>query len=106
VSEAEFRELLGGAAVVLLPYKYYFQSGVALRALEAGVPVVGRTTGFLTSILGANFQGAVQDWEDPTSWLAAVEGAVAAREEQMRSAAAYSSRGAVEWRALVETTTD
>ena len=48
--EDEFHALLASSAVVLLPYRYYFQSGVALRALEAGVPVVGRPTGFLTSI--------------------------------------------------------
>jgi glycosyltransferase involved in cell wall biosynthesis len=105
VSEVEFHELLGSAAVVLLPYKYYFQSGVALRALEAGVPVVGRNTGFLTSILGSNFPGAVDDWDDPSSWLAAVEAAAYAPAAQMRSAAAYSSRGAAEWRALLDRST-
>lgn len=101
LSEDEFRELIASAAVVLLPYRYYFQSGVALRALEAGVPVVGRSTGFLTSILGANFAGAVDDWDEPSAWLAAVEAAVSARADQMRSATDYSARGAAEWRALL-----
>lgn len=105
VGESEFNELLGSAGVLLLPYRYYFQSGVALRALEAGVPVVGRKTGFLTSILGANFPGSVNDWDDPSSWLAAVEAAACARAEQMRSAADYSSRGAAEWLALIDRST-
>ena len=101
VSESEFHELLAAASAVLLPYKYYFQSGVALRALEAGVPVVGRSTGFLTTILGANFPGAVRDWNDPTSWLDAVEAAAASRTYQMSSAADYSIRGARQWRDLM-----
>ncbi len=101
VSEAEFAELLGSAAAVLLPYKHYFQSGVALRALEAGVPTVGRSTGFLTSILGANFPGAVDNWNDPDSWLQAVLAATSAREGQIRSAADYSERAAAAWRELL-----
>jgi glycosyltransferase involved in cell wall biosynthesis len=106
LSESGFHELVGSAAVVLLPYRRYFQSGVALRALEVGVPVVGRRTGFLTSVLGANFPGAVDDWDNPDSWLAAVEAATYARADQMRAAAAYSSRGAAEWRALIDRSTD
>ena len=102
LSEAEFSELLRSAAVLLLPYRYYFQSGVAMRALEAGVPIVGRSTGFLASILGAGFAGAVYDWDDPTSWLAAVEAAAEARSMQMCAAQAYSTRGATEWRTLID----
>lgn len=101
VSEAEFSELLSSAGAVLLPYKHYFQSGVALRALEAGVPTVGRSTGFLTSILGANFPGAVLNWDDPESWLEAVAAATSARESQMHAAAAYSDRAAAAWRDLL-----
>ncbi|MCV7136630.1 glycosyltransferase [Mycobacterium hodleri] len=100
--EEEFHELLASASVVLLPYRYYFQSGVALRALEAGVPVVGRSTGFLTSILGANFPGAVGNWDDPSSWLAAVEAAALGRSDQMRSASTYSRLGSSEWCALLQ----
>jgi glycosyltransferase involved in cell wall biosynthesis len=105
LSEDEFRQLLASAAVLLLPYRFYFQSGVALRGLEAGVPVVGRNTGFLSSILGANFDGAVDDWDDPDSWVAAVGAASHARGEQMHAAAAYSIRGAAEWLALLNRST-
>jgi hypothetical protein len=100
VSEREFAELLDSAAVVLLPYKHYFQSGVALRALEAGVPTVGRRTGFLTAILGANFPGAVESWNDPESWLHAIAAATSAREAQIRAAVDYSERAAAAWRDL------
>jgi glycosyltransferase involved in cell wall biosynthesis len=101
LTEIEFTELLGSSAAVLLPYRYYFQSGVALRALEAGVPVVGRQTGFLTSIFGTDFAGAVDNWDEPAAWLAAVEAANSARGDQLRSAADYSARGTAEWAALL-----
>ena len=101
LAEREFQELIYSSAAVLLPYRYYFQSGVALRALEAGVPVVGRQTGFLTSIFGTDFPGAVDNWDDPAAWLAAVEAADSARTDQLRSAAAYSARGAAEWAELL-----
>ena len=102
LTELEFLELLSSSAAVLLPYRYYFQSGVALRALETSVPVVGRPTGFLTSIFGTDFPGAVDNWGDPAAWLAAVEAADSARGDQMRSAADYSAGGAAEWAALLE----
>jgi glycosyltransferase involved in cell wall biosynthesis len=102
MSEDEFQQLLASAAVVLLPYRYYFQSGVALRALEAGVPVVGRRTGFLSSVLGPEFSGGVDDWDDPKSWVTAVEAGASARQDQLTSAAAYSIRGTQEWRQLIE----
>lgn len=101
LTEDEFRTLLADSAVVLLPYRYYFQSGVALRALEAGVPVVGRQTGFLTSMFGADFPGAIKNWDQPADWLAAVVAADSSRADQMRSAAQYSARGVAEWAALL-----
>lgn len=102
LSEHEFRSFLGATSVVLLPYQRYFQSGVAVRALEAGVPVVGRRTGFLASILGSDFPGAVENWEDPHSWLAAVEAAAQSAAEQMCAASAYSRLGASRWRSLID----
>lgn len=41
VSELEFDELVRTSAVVLVPYRRVFQSGVAVRALELGTPFVG-----------------------------------------------------------------
>ena len=101
LAEEEFHTLLESSAVVLLPYRYYFQSGVAMRALEAGVPVVGRQTGFLTSVFGTDFPGVVNNWNEPADWLAAVIAASSARTEQMLAATAYAARGAAEWVALL-----
>jgi hypothetical protein len=106
LSESDFVKLIESAAVVLLPYRRYFQSGVALRALEAGVPAVGRATGFLTSVLGPNFAGAVEDWDEPDSWLEAINSATSARSVQIQAATMYSHRGIAEWHALIKTLSD
>jgi len=51
VSEDELDDLLGSAWALLLPYREYFQSGVAVRALENGTPTVGEATPFLADLL-------------------------------------------------------
>lgn len=53
VPEDDLDELLGSAWVLLLPYRTYFQSGVAVRALENGTPTLGEGTDFLRQ-LGAS----------------------------------------------------
>jgi glycosyltransferase involved in cell wall biosynthesis len=102
LSEEEFHSMLASSAVVLLPYRKYFQSGVALRALEIGVPVVGSQTGFLTSVLGTNFPGAIANWDEPNDWLAAIESAISSRSVQLEAAAKYAERGVVEWAAMIK----
>lgn len=101
LNDDEFQTLLASSAALLLPYQHYFQSGVALRALETGIPVVGRETGFLSEILGSEFPGAVSDWDNPACWAAAIEDATQAAESQLAAANQYSVRGEVEWRELV-----
>ncbi|WP_407661938.1 glycosyltransferase [Mycolicibacterium chlorophenolicum] len=102
LSRNEFTELLDASAVLLLPYQHYFQSGVALRALECGIPVVGRETGFLRSVLGPDFNGAVQRWDDPSSWAFAVDRATADAAGQIAAAQAYAFRATLDWRGLIE----
>lgn len=99
--DVEFEALLASSAAVLIPYKFYFQTGVALRALEAGTPVVGRPTGFLTSIFGESFPGAVERWSDPRSWHSAVQAAVEQRDVQLVRAKIYAALGDRQWAELV-----
>jgi glycosyltransferase involved in cell wall biosynthesis len=102
LTEDEFHSLLSSSAVLLLPYRYYFQSEVALRALESGVPIVGRQTGFLRSIFGTDFPGAIANWDEPSDWLAAIESAISSRSVQLEAAAKYAERGVVEWAAMLK----
>ena len=83
VPEHEVQPLLASAGAVLIPYKRYYQSGVALRALESGTPVVGLRSGFLTHYLGDGWPGLVA--EDATShWVDAVHAAIAIEESAVR----------------------
>ncbi|WP_291381578.1 glycosyltransferase [Demequina sp.] len=59
VPETELDDLLASASMVLLPYSHYFQSGIAVRALENATPTLGARTGFLEDLLGDGFEGLV-----------------------------------------------
>jgi hypothetical protein len=74
VEEHEFNQLLGESAVVLIPYRRFFQSGVAIRSLEQSTPVVGPRSSSLRELLGADSPWLVDD-ED---WLGAIKQAVVA----------------------------
>ena len=52
VSESELDTELSRAQVVLVPYRNYFQSGIAIRALELGTPVALLHNDFAESLLG------------------------------------------------------
>lgn len=69
VSEAELDELISTSSAVLIPYQRYYQSGIAARAIEAAVPVIGRARE-LSSMTGADYpfllraDASVRDWAD------------------------------------------
>lgn len=54
VTEDEFDERIIGSTVVLIPYTRFFQSGVAIRALEHRVPFVGPRGSTLADLVGAD----------------------------------------------------
>jgi hypothetical protein len=76
LSEADFDLELRLASVLLVPYRRYWQSGVALRALENGTDVVGARTEFLTMLLGADHPGLIDGHTDARAWLGAIEATV------------------------------
>jgi hypothetical protein len=54
LSENELNDRIDQSSVVLIPYRRFYQSGIAVRAIERGVPVVGPTGTALSRLLGAN----------------------------------------------------
>jgi len=72
LSAEDFKRELSSALCVVIPYRFYFQSGVAVQALELGVPVVGYPTDFLKSLVGEDYPGLVRG-EDAGAWVSAVE---------------------------------
>ncbi len=72
VPEAEFDRLIRTSDAVVIPYSRFYQSGVAIRALEWGVPVVGPYESSLTIALGNDCRWLVRDGD----WYRAVAAAV------------------------------
>ena len=97
VAEDEVQPLLADAHAVLVPYTVYYQSGVALRALESGTPVVGLPTTFLTYYFGEDWTGLVDD-PSPQGWIRAIERArVVPTENVVRLAEEAKRNVAVLW---------
>ncbi|WP_209561458.1 hypothetical protein [Frigoribacterium sp. PvP032] len=72
VPEDELDDLLGAAWALLLPYREYFQSGVAVRALENGTPTVGESTSFLDDLQPAHKRLRVPVGACAEAWLEAL----------------------------------
>jgi len=80
VSEADFDRLMATSAVVLIPYRHFFQSDVAVRCVELGVPFIGPRESSLremlpesSPLLVANEGG--DDRERGRRWVTAIESA-------------------------------
>ncbi|WP_245988772.1 hypothetical protein [Flexivirga caeni] len=81
VSEREFDERLVESSVVLIPYTRFYQSGVAIRALEKRVPVVGPRQSALARIFGKDSNLlAGDDYED---WILAIRYAISMPQEEL-----------------------
>jgi hypothetical protein len=80
VSESELDELIQSSDAIVIPYKRFYQSGIAIRALELGTPIVGRADTSLSGIYGKSSKLLVRGLEseggDTHAWRAAVEYAV------------------------------
>ena len=95
VSEAELDELIATSGAILIPYKRFYQSGIAVRALERAVPIVGRAGTSLRELYGPQSRllvpetGAAPGTEQEVeAWAAAVEHAL----EHGRTEAALSAQ--------------
>jgi hypothetical protein len=71
LSEERFQNELTAAAVVLIPYRRFFQSGIAIRCLEVGTPFVGPAGSSLGELVGPDTI-LLQPLEDKESWLRAI----------------------------------
>ncbi|MGR6971718.1 hypothetical protein ACU639_19400 [Streptomyces cynarae] len=84
ISEGEMETILSGAStVVLVPYRRFFQSGIAMRALENLVPVVGPADSSLAAIFGS--LGTLPTGQEPQAWVRAIDRAFDADEATLRA---------------------
>jgi glycosyltransferase involved in cell wall biosynthesis len=68
LSENELDQRIEGSAAVLIPYSRFYQSGIAVRALELGVPVVGPRHPFLMDLFGAQWPGLISTGHGAAAW--------------------------------------
>jgi hypothetical protein len=102
VREDELDELLASFACVVLPYSHYFQSDVAVRALENGVPLVGRRHAFVEDLFGRAWPGLAEDGAIE-SWVDAVERAAAVpRPKLLDRMRDYRATCLAEWARFLE----
>lgn len=96
VPEEELDELLGSSAAIVIPYRSFFQSGIAIRSIEAGTPVVGPRESSLAEIFGSNSPLLVSERQ---SWAAAVRSAISSDRVVVRDTAeTWWNKNVMEWK--------
>lgn len=73
IEEEELDQAIQESNVILLPYDYFFQSGIAIRALENARLCVGPSNSFMKNLYGTNSENLVQNTREILEWVSAVE---------------------------------
>lgn len=76
VTEDELSSLIENSSVIVVPYRKFFQSGIAFRSVELGTPVVGPMVSSMQQILGSNLEGLMVATDRPGDWSRAVAQAI------------------------------
>lgn len=100
IDEDEFETYLRDSTVLVIPYVRFFQSGVAIRSLEVGTPVVGPRIPSLIDLLGEDSGWLALE----KAWLPAVQAAIQSDPAEIyRVASAAYDKALQQWQAwLVE----
>lgn len=104
VSEEEFDDILGKAWVLLMPYKNYFQSGIAIRALEQGTLTVGPRSSFLEALYGPSSGLIVDERNSLSEYVAAFSRVADGVERPDLAFSDYSDRMRSSWSRLLDDT--
>jgi len=98
IPESVFANKVAQSSAIVIPYSNFYQSEVALRALENDVPVVGPCGTHVEEVYGSTWPGLVRDdWGGPlTNVLRLTTEDVAVRRRRYRRAVAGDWRGWVE----------
>ncbi|MEV7998818.1 hypothetical protein QMY03_21000 [Arthrobacter sp. KFRI-F3372] len=107
VSEDELDELIATSGAIIIPYKRFYQSGIAIRALEKAVPIVGRAQTNLRDLYGPRSRLLVEE-DGKTrgvtveAWVSAIEFALEhGRAESVLAAKLFHEDAARGWASLV-----
>lgn len=97
VPEGELDDLIRTSSVVLIPYRRYYQSGIAARAVEMAVPVVG-TADELGAMTGRGYPFLVPNAADVSEWVEASLAALTSSSSLLqRVSVDASSNASVPW---------
>ncbi|WIE70226.1 glycosyltransferase [Curtobacterium sp. MCLR17_054] len=88
VPEEHLDTLIATAQAVLVPYKRFFQSGIAIRSLELGTPAIGPTGSSIADLYPDNRYLAN---DTATSWCDAISAATSADRDHTRTLAAHAA---------------
>jgi glycosyltransferase involved in cell wall biosynthesis len=100
VTETELDSLLASAAAVVIPYRRYYQSGIAIRALELGTTPIGEENSFLGSLLGSSSM-QLREGADAEDYLSAILSATSGRAETAGLFRDFQSRVDRGWSGLL-----
>ena len=78
VSEETLDELISSSDLILIPYRNFFQSGIAIRALEKGTPFLAPMRSFFYDLLGEASPLLIQDFSDTEEWISKIESCLSA----------------------------
>lgn len=111
VDEATLGELIATSAAIVIPYTRFYQSGIAVRSLEAGTPFVGPRDSSLASLYSVESPLLVGDCEGMTRdarldlWTEAVLEAVISAPERLSGLARSAQRqSSASWNAWLSET--
>jgi hypothetical protein len=106
VPEDELDELIATSDAIVIPYKRFYQSGIAIRALEHAVPIVGRVDTSLGDLYGpqSRLLVTVKDevpGQDVDAWVSAIEYATGqGRTETVLAAKLFHEEATKGWGSL------
>ena len=100
--EAELDQRMAHSAAVLVPYTHFYQSGIAVRAMELGVPVVGPRHPFLIDLFGAEWPGLVAGEQTP-DWAVSVTEVIGHGDDALRAGTEFRHRCERAWAAYFTT---
>lgn len=100
LSEFELDNELGSAAIVLLPYTRYFQSGIVIRALERGTLSISPTTSFASAVFGEDSELLVDQVGRVGAWVEALDAGLSQRIDSQDVFTSYRERCDEGWRAF------
>lgn len=106
VPEDELEELIATSDAIVIPYKRFYQSGIAIRALEQAVPIIGRVQTSLSDLYGPQSRLLVAAADESPAveveaWASAIEYALGeGRAETVQAARQFHTESSKGWASL------